>query len=54
MEFKYKRCLLKISGEALGGVSIYDPQRMKNIVKQIITLSQEGIEIAVVVGGGNI
>ncbi|WP_342264608.1 UMP kinase [Spiroplasma endosymbiont of Clivina fossor] len=54
MEFKYKRCLLKISGEALGGVSIYDPQRMQNIVKQIITLSQEGIEIAVVVGGGNI
>lgn len=54
IKHKYKRCLLKISGESLGAENIYHAQKMQNIVKQIIFLAEEGIEIALVVGGGNI
>lgn len=51
---KYERCLLKISGEALGGNGIYNKINIKNIVNQVITLSKQKIQIAIVVGGGNI
>ncbi len=52
---KYKRILLKISGEALVGKSDYgiDPDIMENISEQIKGVVKLGIEIAVVVGGGN-
>lgn len=51
---KYKRCLLKISGEALGGQGIYDIDKIKNIVSQVIELTKNKVEIGIVVGGGNI
>lgn len=55
MALKYKRCLLKISGEALGSaVDLYDQKKIKNIAKQIVTLNKQGLELAIVIGGGNI
>ena len=55
-ELKYKRVLLKISGEALIGERDYgiDPQMAKYIAKEIIGLRSSGAEVAIVVGGGNI
>ncbi|WP_338971761.1 UMP kinase [Spiroplasma endosymbiont of Panorpa germanica] len=54
MSLKYKRILLKISGEALKGKDIYDQEKVQDVAKQIISLVKEGLQIAVVVGGGNI
>ena len=51
----YKRILLKISGEALAGekgVGI-DPATVDGVVSQLVHLHEMGMEIAVVVGGGN-
>ncbi len=51
----YKRVLLKISGEALGGaggVGI-DPAMVEHVVNQIIEIHDRGVEVAVVMGGGN-
>jgi uridylate kinase len=53
---RYKRVLLKISGEAFckeGGHGI-DPQETRSIAQQVIDATKLGTEIAVVVGGGNI
>jgi len=51
----YRRILLKISGEALIGKSDYgiDPKVMDNIAIQIKEVIDMGVEIAVVIGGGN-
>lgn len=51
----YSRILLKISGEALIGKSDYgiDPKVMDNIASQIKEVIDMGVEIAVVIGGGN-
>ncbi|MGB0366210.1 MAG: UMP kinase [Flavobacteriaceae bacterium] len=53
---KYKRILLKLSGEALMGQNSYgiDPKRIKEYAREIKQLHQEGVEIAIVIGGGNI
>jgi uridylate kinase len=53
---KYKRILLKLSGEALMGQNSYgiDPKRIKEYAQEIKQLHQEGVEIAIVIGGGNI
>jgi uridylate kinase len=53
---KYKRVLLKLSGEAFAGKSDcnIDSDVLKQIATQIKNVSQMGIEVAVVVGGGNI
>ncbi len=53
---KYKRILLKISGEALKGTTGYgiDPKTVKNIAQQIKDVKEQGIEVGIVVGGGNI
>lgn len=48
----YKRVLLKLSGEALG--CPYDVNILDSLAKQIKQLVKEGIEVGVVVGGGNI
>lgn len=51
----YKRVLLKISGEALAGsdgVGI-NPVMVEHVVKQLVELHNRGLDIAVVVGGGN-
>ncbi len=53
---KYKRILLKLSGESLMGAQNYgiDPIRLNEYANQIKTISEMGIEIAIVIGGGNI
>jgi uridylate kinase len=49
-----KRVLLKLSGEVFGGGSIgIDPDVVNAIAKQIAAAVNEGVEVAVVVGGGN-
>jgi len=55
-KFKYKRILLKLSGEALVGKRGYgiEPEIMISVAEQLKELHEEGIEIAVVMGGGNI
>lgn len=55
-EFKFRRVLLKVSGEALMGDAEYgiDPAVLSAIAVQIKTVADSGIEIAMVVGGGNI
>ena len=52
----YKRILLKLSGEALLGEEDYgiDPAIIHRIATEISDVSQLGIQIAVVIGGGNI
>jgi len=53
---KYKRILLKLSGEALMGNQSHgiDPHRLDDYAKDIKTLHEMGIELAIVIGGGNI
>ncbi len=53
---KYKRILLKLSGEALMGAQQHgiDPQRIKAYAEEIKNLHEMGTEIAIVIGGGNI
>lgn len=53
---QYKRILLKLSGEALMGERQYgiDPQRLKEYAKEIKEVVDKGIEVAIVIGGGNI
>ncbi|QMU62912.1 MAG: UMP kinase [Flavobacteriaceae bacterium] len=53
---QYKRILLKLSGEALMGDRQYgiDPDRLKKYAKEIKEIVHKGIEVAIVIGGGNI
>ncbi len=53
---KYKRILLKLSGEALMGSGDYgiDPDTIGRIADEIKALNEIGIEVGVVIGGGNI
>lgn len=53
---KYKRILLKLSGEALMGEKKYgiDPIRLEQYAHEIKSVKELGIEIAIVIGGGNI
>ncbi len=53
---KYKRILLKISGEALMNDKTFgiDPITINSVAEQIKEVQEMGVEIAVVVGGGNI
>jgi uridylate kinase len=53
---KYKRVLLKLSGEALMGDREFgiDPATVENIAQQLKWIVESGIQVAVVVGGGNI
>jgi uridylate kinase len=52
----YRRVLLKLSGEALMGDRDYgtDPGRVQAIAREVAAVHERGIEIAIVVGGGNI
>ena len=52
----YKRILLKLSGEALMGDKSHgiDPDRIQLYCKEISSLVKTGVEIAIVIGGGNI
>ena len=53
---KYKRILLKLSGEALLGKNSYgiDNDRLVNYASEIKQIHKQGVEIAIVIGGGNI
>ncbi len=52
----YKRILLKLSGESLMGAKGYgiDPQRLADYAGQIRQISNLGVQVAIVIGGGNI
>jgi uridylate kinase len=52
----FRRVLLKLSGEALMGAHDYgiDPKRVEAIAREICDVQTEGLELAIVVGGGNI
>lgn len=53
---QYKRVLLKLSGEALMGDRAYgiDPKRLSKYAQEIKQVVDKGIEVAIVIGGGNI
>ena len=53
---KYKRVLLKLSGEALMGEDAYgiNRQTIETIVQEIAAVARLGVELGVVIGGGNI
>ena len=53
---QYKRILLKLSGEALMGQQNYgiDSSRLKEYALEIKKVQEENVEIAIVIGGGNI
>ena len=52
----YKRILLKLSGEALAGTARFgiDAERVKQLSREIADVIATGIEVGIVVGGGNI
>ncbi len=56
MKIKYKRVLLKVSGEALAGANGFgiDEDTVKGIAQNIKKIVDMGVEVAIVVGGGNI
>lgn len=53
---KYKRILLKLSGESLMGAKQYgiDEVRLADYARQIQQIAENGVEIGIVIGGGNI
>ena len=53
---RYKRILVKLSGEALMGVSDYgiDPVFLKRLAAEIGAVRESGVEVALVMGGGNL
>ena len=53
---RYSRILVKLSGEALMGKADYgiDPAVLKRIAGEIQEITQMGVQVAVVIGGGNI
>ena len=52
----FKRIVLKLSGEALAGAGKFgiDPQVAESVAKEIAKVAQAGIQVSIVVGGGNI
>jgi uridylate kinase len=52
----FERVLIKLSGEALMGNLDYgtDPERVRAVARQVAAVQRRGVEIAIVVGGGNI
>lgn len=56
MASSYKRILLKVSGEALAGDNSFgiEPPFLQAVAKQIADAARSGIQVAIVVGGGNI
>ena len=53
---KYKRILLKLSGESLMGEKQYgiDEKRLAEYAAQIKEIHEQGVQIGIVIGGGNI
>lgn len=55
MNIKYKRILVKLSGEAIGGEDGrgIDKEKLEKVVVQLVELAKNGVEIGVVIGAGN-
>lgn len=55
-DYKYQRVLLKLSGEALAGDQGYgiDPKVVDDLAEEIAEIVKDGVQLAIVVGGGNI
>lgn len=55
-EYRFRRVLLKLSGEALMGEGSYgiDPNVLDSLSRQIRDIVEDGVELAITVGGGNI
>ncbi len=55
-KLKYKRILLKLSGEALAGTDGFgiDPDRAEDIAQWVKQVHALGVDIAIVIGGGNL
>jgi len=53
---KYQRILLKLSGEALAGPNgdVFDASRLNQYAEEIKRVVNEGVQVAIVIGGGNI
>ena len=53
---RFKRVLLKVSGEAFGGKGGYgiDPAIVEGLARQAVRVSRSGVQLAIVVGGGNV
>ena len=53
---RYQRILLKLSGEVMAGPAAFgiDPERVKVLAVEIAAIAHEGVEVGLVVGGGNI
>lgn len=56
MSIKYKRVLLKLSGETLMGDQKYgiSPDKLQHYAQEIKRIVEAGVEVAIVIGGGNI
>ncbi len=55
-QIRYRRVLIKLSGEALMGTNAYgiDPDMILRIATEVTELHRSGVEVAIVIGGGNI
>lgn len=55
-ELKYRRLLVKLSGEALMGQYDFgiDPQMISDLANDLLLLQQSGVQLGIVIGGGNI
>lgn len=53
---RYKRVLIKLSGGAVAGSSEFgfDPERLEHIANEILSVVSIGVEVSIVIGGGNI
>ena len=53
---RYKRVLLKLSGQAISGESEFgfDPEALEHIADEVLGLHEWGVQVSVVIGGGNI
>jgi len=52
---RYKRVVLKLSGEALAGPNGWgvDPSALAHLAEEVLSVQRLGVQVAVVVGGGN-
>jgi uridylate kinase len=53
---RYRRVLLKLSGGALANENgeSFDPERLAHVAEEVLSIVQLGVEVAIVIGGGNI
>jgi uridylate kinase len=55
-DLKYRRILLKLSGEALSGPQDFgiDPARAEDIASRVAEVRQMGVDVVIVIGAGNL